>query len=188
MLPQNMPIIAYLGTTINEYIVKVLLFLSALEFYCPVCGEKMSRHGKYPRQIKDKKATIWIYRFKCKNKKCKKTVAILPDFLTPYKQYSADEIELVLLDSAVNKPEQINAEASLATVRRWINEYEDKMKTWVSNLKSILMTRTGKVISENRLDCRYIEQLSIILEEMPAIKSRGNILGTTMIYISAPIT
>ena len=181
-----MPIITYLGSTINEYIVKALFILEALEFYCPVCGEKMSYHAKYPRHIKDKKATIWIYRYKCKRKGCNTTKAILPDFLIPYKQYSGDEIESVLLDSVEKKPEDIdNTSASIATIRRWIHEYKDTTKTWISHLKSIYLTQTGRIISEIKLNCPYMEQLSIILEHLPAIKTCGNIMGAAMIYISA---
>jgi len=181
-----MPIITYLGSTINEYILRALAILGAMEFYCPVCGEKMSRHGKYPRHIKDKNATIWIYRYKCKNKKCKKTVAVLPDFLMPFKQYSGNEIESVILDNIEKAPEDIdNTLASISTVRRWIREYKYKMQTWVSLLKGIFLDLTGRVISEIRLNCPYIEQLSIILRELPAIKTCGNVMGASLIYLSA---
>jgi len=180
-----MPIIAFLGKTINEYISNALILLSALEFYCPVCGEKMARHSKYSRHIKDKDAAIWIYRFKCKNKSCKKTQAVLPDFIAPHKQYSAVEIESVLLDSIETKPEDIDTPASIATVRRWIRFYEAETTGWISNLKAILLTQTGKVMSELRLSCHFMEQLSVILEELPAIKTSGNVLGAVLIYISA---
>jgi len=183
-----MPIIAYLGKSINEYLKKVLIFLSALEIYCPVCGEKMGPHDNYPRYIKDKNITILIYRFKCTNKTCNKTKAVLPDFLVPYKHYSADEIESVLLDSIDTKPEFINTPAGIATIRRWVRLYKNEADNWISKLKAILFKKAGKAIDETKLNrCHFTEQLSMLNEEFnkefPAIKTRGNILGSTVIYI-----
>jgi hypothetical protein len=181
----NMPIIAYLGKTINEYNDSALTLLGALDLYCPVCGKKMAYHDKYPRPIKDKNTTIWINRVKCKNKSCNKTQAVLPDFIMPYKHYSADEIESVILDSIDTKPEFINTPASIATVRRWLRFYRSKTADWISKLKAILLAQTGKVIDDVWLNCHFMEQFPIIFKELPAKKTRGNILGTALIYINA---
>ena len=180
-----MPIIAYLGKTINEYISNALILLNALEFYCPVCGEKMEYHCRYHRNIKEKGITIWINRLKCQNTACNKTLAVLPDFVAPYKHYSANEIESVLLGSIDTEPESIDTPASLATVRRWLSDYKTKTTDWISNLKAILLLLTGKLISELRLNCHFMEQLTLILEELPPIKKSGNVLGAALIYISA---
>ena len=181
--PNNMPIIAYLGKTINEYIKSALTLLKALEFFCPVCGEKMVYHANYPRYIKDKSVTIRINRIKCKKKTCNKTQAVLPDFIAPYKHYSADEIESVILDSIDTKPESINTPASLATVRRWLSFYKTKSINWIIKLKAILLAKTGKSISESQLNCHFIEQLPKFIKELPPKQTCGNILGNALIYI-----
>ena len=182
--PNNMPIIAYLGKTINEYINSALILLSALEFYCPVCGEKMTYHDDYPRKIKEKGITIRINRIKCKKKTCNKTQAVLPDFIAPYKHYSADEIESVILESIDTEPESINTPASLATVRRWLKSYETESTDWLSKLKTILHAVAGKSISGLQLNCHWIEELPKFIKKLPPIQTSGNILGDALIYIN----
>jgi len=180
-----MPIVAYLGKTINDYMKNAIDLLNALVFYCPVCGEKMGYHCSYPRQIKENGVTIRINRLICQNTTCNKTQAVLPDFVAPYKHYSANEIESVLLDSIDTEPESIDTPASIATVRRWLNDYETKTTDWISNLKAILLSQTGKLISELRFNGHFMDHLALILEELPPIKKSGNVLGAALIYICA---
>jgi hypothetical protein len=78
----------------------------------------MMMHDKYPRKIKETGEKISIHRLICY--KCKKTIAILPDFLLPYKQYSANEIEAVLIDAETTSVYDIETEASVYTVRLWV--------------------------------------------------------------------
>ena len=114
-----MPITAYLGSTASDYKNKSHILLRSLDIYCsnhPT--ERMVVHDKYPRTIKETGDQISVYRLICYQ--CKSTVAVLPDFLLPYKQFSAGEIEAVLIDSGSMSVYDIDTDASVYTVRLWL--------------------------------------------------------------------
>ncbi|MDR1688839.1 MAG: DUF6431 domain-containing protein [Clostridiales bacterium] len=114
-----MSISAYLGTTADEYRKKSHSMLLALRLCCPDHADQiMVLHDKYKRKIKDISEEIIIHRLICH--KCGKTIAVLPDFLLPYKQFSAGEIEAVLIDSEEMSVYDIETEASVYTIRRWM--------------------------------------------------------------------
>ncbi len=66
---------------------------------CPLCHaqNRLNRHGFYDRNAIDEEASyrIPICRLKCPD--CKKTFSILPDFLLPYFQHTAEYIFHILL-------------------------------------------------------------------------------------------
>jgi predicted transglutaminase-like protease len=48
---------------------------------------------------------------------------VLPDFLTPRKQFATAEIESVVKQSKAGKtPYDIDSKASISTIRRWLRE------------------------------------------------------------------
>lgn len=114
-----MPITTYLGSTIHDYREKSYSMLLSLEVFCPKhADQRMMLHDKYMRTVKETGDQILIHRLICY--KCKYTIAVLPDFLLPHKQYSANEVEAVLLDAGMMSVYDIDTDASVYTVRRWI--------------------------------------------------------------------
>ncbi len=114
-----MSISAYLGATTEEYREKSHTMLLALGLCCPHHADQlMVLHGNYKRKIKDIREEISIHRLICH--KCGTTLTVLPDFLLPYKQFSVGEIEAVLIDAAEMSVYDIETDASIYTVRRWV--------------------------------------------------------------------
>jgi len=113
-----MPIIAYLGFTVKEYENDSMEHLCALTIYCPKdINAQMTIHSHYLRRIKETGEMIAVYRLICPE--CGKTIAVLPDFLLPYKQYSANEIEAVMIDAESMSVYDIETKASVRTVQRY---------------------------------------------------------------------
>ena len=178
-----MPIIAYLGKDINDYQANRAKYLKTLRFYCPKHGLELTFHAKYDRHVKDSNAVISIHRLGCPLDECHYTQAILPDFLQPYKQYSANEIEAVLIDAQTCVSAlDINSEASISTVRRWISEYRPILDEKISQLKTAIFQIAKKVVNETVLETtRPMETIQRLLSLLPAIR-RSNILGAAFIY------
>jgi len=181
-----MPIIAFLGKDINDYQANIAKYLEGLHFFCPVHGLELTHHAEYDRRIKDFHAVISIHRLGCPLKDCHYTRAILPDFLQPYKQYSAEEIEAVLFDApACESVLDINTEASISTVRRWISQYRPILDEKISRLKSDIYQIVEKVVNETTLDpTRPMETIQKLLLLLPLIR-RSTILGAAFIYANA---
>ena len=91
---KNNLIIAFLGKTIKEYRQNHVIYLDKLNLICPSCSSKTHWHCWYERFIKGEELPIMILRIKCCG--CKKTHAVLPDLLSPYKQYPLTVIEKIL--------------------------------------------------------------------------------------------
>jgi hypothetical protein len=142
----------------------------------------MAVHDSYPRTIKETGEKIRIYRLICYE--CNDTIAVLPDFLMPYKQYSANEIEAVIIDAETTGVYDIETKASVYTVRRWIKTIGDQITEWISKFKALIIKTTGKTVSEIiLLGLTPTEQLKTLSEYLPKIKTCGNILGFACIYI-----
>ena len=86
--------IAYSGMKFNTLIQKTYeifittFLLNLFQIPCSYCNKKghLIRYGYYKREVQldTKKAKLKVQRVKCKH--CKKTHAILPDWLVPYSQ------------------------------------------------------------------------------------------------------
>lgn len=178
-----MPIIAYLGTNVKEYREKARDLLADLGICCPKHPEKpMAFHDTYLRTIKETSEKISIHRLICHI--CHSTKAVLPDFLFPYKHYSADEIEFVVMKREKRiSVYDIDTSASICTVRRWLGEMRKKATAWISKLKSLAIERFACPISEAALyDLTLIEQIEHISQKLPKIKFSGNLLGYAALY------
>ena len=155
-----------------------------LEIFCQQHpNQRMTPHDQYLRGIKEPGEKIFIYRLICPI--CRGTIAVLPDFLLPYKQYSANEIEAVLMDAETTNIYDIETKASVYTVRRWIKTMRPQVTAWVSMLKTRAVELTGKAVSEVRLaGLGLISQLQCLSEHLPKIRCCGNMLGFAGIYLS----
>ena len=182
-----MPSIAFLGKDINEYKANSLEYLKSVHFYCPKHGLELTYHSSYPRHVKDyDNAVISIHRIGCPLKGCNHTLAILPDFLQPYKHYSANEIEAVLFDSQTcGSALNITTAASITTVRRWISQYQPILNKKISQLKALIFEKKKQVVNETILPLgREMEAIQILLPILPTIRY-SNTLGAAFIHTNA---
>ena len=142
----------------------------------------MKHHDQYARGIKETGEKILINRLICPICRC--TIAVLPDFLLPYKQYSANEIEAVLIDAETINVYGIETKASVYTVRRWIKTMQPRVTAWISLLKTRAVELTGNAVSEVRLaGLGLISQIQCLSEYLPKIRYCGNMLGFASIYL-----
>jgi hypothetical protein len=123
-------IIAYLGRNVKDYRAKILQYLAGqvLVLKCPVCGGSIKLHDSYDRHVHIGDIVEWIiiYRVKCKT--CPKTHAVIPDFIKPYKHYSACDVELALRDMEEGIPvEKVETASSISTLKRWMAEFRKKV-------------------------------------------------------------
>jgi len=189
-----MSIVLFLGKDVNEYKEKSLEIIeNAINNKILLCEYKLTPlkiHLHYTRKIKDKadkskREEIEIYFLICTECKRRHGHALLPDFLSPYKQYSANEIESVIIDSASQPVSEIDTEASESTIRRWIKQVGRRIIKAVSVLKAIFM-EMGRVIAEVRLTpghC-YSELEQMLEMALGTPKYGGNKLGLANIWLS----
>ena len=186
-----MPIVLYLGGNIKEYEVKseeiIKGHITAGSIRCELCTDPMAVHSHYTRGIKETGERIAITVVWCRA--CEKWHALLPDFLLPYKHYSGNEIEGVIIDSATEPAILIETAASESTVRRWIKRVGGSIIGAVGKLK-LLFGREGRAVSEIAIapgPC--YSELEQILEMAPSpIKCSGNKLGMANIWLGANVT
>ena len=180
-----MIIIAYLGGSVKEYLERYQDLAAALRISCPNHpNQTMVKHARYTRGIKETGEKISIQRLICRE--CNSTVSLLPDFLLPYKQYSANEIESVIIDSETTGIYEIDTPASVYTVRRWIKEMSGQITAWISMLKTLLIGVYGLGYSEAALaGLPLIEQIRELSKKLPRIKHSGNLLGYAGIYAAS---
>ena len=181
-----MPSIAYLGKDINEYNAKSREYLQELHYYCPEHGLELTYHADYARHIKDYGVDIAIHRVGCPLETCNYTQAILPDFLQPYKHYSAHEITTVLIEAESDVCAlAIDTEASISTVRRWISEYRPILDEKISQLKALIFQIAKKVVNETTIpSSQPMETIQRLLSLLSAF-NRTNTLGAAFIYVNA---
>ncbi|MGE5631669.1 MAG: DUF6431 domain-containing protein [Caulobacteraceae bacterium] len=182
-------IIAYLGQSVKNYLTHFLRCLESLELRCPCCGGETTGHGSYERHvhIADIVEYIPIQRVKCNG--CNKTHAVIPDFISPRKYYSACDIEFALddLEDGVI-PEQVESEASLQTVRRWWSEYKDKLEQSTGALRSLLFRLFNKTVNELKLmGVKGFTLLKRVLEAFPSIDSGGLVMGEANSSSNSPL-
>jgi len=180
-------IIAYLGQSVKAYLENYLKYLDALELRCPCCGGETIGHGSYERHVHtaDTIEYIPIQRVKCND--CNKTHAVIPDFISPRKHYSACDIELAVNDLEDGlKPEQIESEASIQTIRRWWAEYKDKLKQAAGALRSLLFRMFDKAVNElSMTGVKGFELLMRILEFFPPLLTSDLIMGEANLWLSS---
>jgi hypothetical protein len=183
----NNMIIAYLGQSVKTYLNHFLKYLAALELRCPCCGGKTIVHGSYERHvhIADTIEYIPIQRVKCCC--CNKTHAVIPDFISPRKHYSACDIEFALSDLEDGlKPEKVESEASVQTVRRWWAEYKDKLPQAVGALRSLVYRVFNKTVNELLMTgVKGFALLEHMLEAFPRIDSGGLVMGEVNVWLSS---
>ena len=187
-----MSIILFLGKDVNEYIKKssekIKKKLDNEEILCDRCLALMKYYIIYPRKIKETGEKIDITFVICTKCKPRHGSALLPDFLLPYKQYSAHTIEDVIKENAENEQrpiKEIDTPASEPTVRRWIKQIGGRITMAVSKIKSIFIEKK-RIISEINLEPGHCyNELKQLLKSAPVMqKHSGNKLGLANIWLS----
>ncbi|MEN3004804.1 DUF6431 domain-containing protein [Dehalobacterium formicoaceticum] len=188
--PKSIMIIAYLGRNVKEYREKFLRYLDELELICPGCGEKTVFHATYKRHlhIEDNVEWLTIQRVICKE--CERTHAVIPDFIRPYKHYSACDSEMSLRDMDNGIPvEQVETSASISTLRRWAVEFREKSHQIAGALKALLFRFYKKVVNEIEFyGLKIFLILERILEEFPEIESNNLVIGDTNILFTSNLS
>ena len=182
-------IITYLGRNVKDYRENFLRNFEKLEVICPQCSGKTALHGCYDRHININENTEWIViqRVICSN--CGRTHAILPDFIKPYKHYSAGDIEFALRDAEDGVPaEKVDTASSISTIKRWINEFRALGNQAVGGLRAILKKVFDKTINDiGIIGLNTFEALEYILEKLPYIKSSGLAIGEANQWLTSHI-
>ncbi|MCL6479418.1 MAG: DUF6431 domain-containing protein [Peptococcaceae bacterium] len=180
-------IIAYLGRNVKDYEKNFLKYLDELDLLCPRCGGEVVYHANYERHVHIDEAVerITIQRVICKE--CRITHAVIPDFIRPYKHYSACDCEMILRDMNNGIPaEHVEAAASISTLRRWMAEFQEKGRQAAGALKSLLFRLYGKVVNEIELvGLKLFETLERILKEFPEIESNNLVIGDANIWFTS---
>jgi hypothetical protein len=139
--------------------------------------------SSYTRKIRETGEKITIIIVRCP-RKCEKGQALLPDFVSPYKQYSLNEIEKVMNASENTRVSDIDTKASEATVRRWINQAGQRIIAGISVIKAIFV-EAGAAVSELRLDAGGgITAMKKLLGNAPKrVKHSGSTLGLANLWL-----
>lgn len=151
---------------------------------CPYCGGKVHKHGTRLRLVRatgiKKRCCVW--RFCCT--KCGKTFTRLPWFLLPFKHYIAQEIEGVLcyLYSG-GKFSKAPSEAEESTLRRWWEEYSDKMPQWAGLLESRIYKVFRQAPGIIKLPANPLKRLETALSGLPPLSSQWAVLVKTLYWL-----
>lgn len=185
--PTTMSIVMFLGHDVKEYKSRhneiINQQIKEGKILCEQCLQSVAIHSNYKRGVKETGEQIDITMIWCS--KCKIWHALLPDFLSPHKQYSCNEIESVIIDSGVvDNINEIDTKASESTVRRWINQISERIGRTISVLKYIF-GRIGHTLNEVAIKVGFVySELEQVLEMAPiTIKYSGNKLGLANLWL-----
>lgn len=143
-----MPIILPLGRTVKVYLHRYGKCGPEFAVVCPHCGGQTHKHGRYWRTAVTGRQVyrIPIYRWRCTG--CRRTTAVLPDFLVPYAQFVSLVRERVLRRRLRDWPvAKIAARAcrsvagglSERTVFRWLAKVRELATGWTQVLSEVLL-------------------------------------------------
>lgn len=144
----------------------------------------MKNHGYYNRKVRfgDDKVILKVLRVRCVD--CNRTHAVLPDFISPRKHFSAAEREMVIEDWESSIPiEKIESEASASTVKRWIAEFRRKANSVLGTLGAILFNvySTVSPLTTVGLGSSF-KNIESIIDVLPPIESSGLLIGKSNIW------
>lgn len=120
-----------------------------MEIFCPRCGRRLRRHGRYFRMMVLGKALyrIPIYRRFCP--RCKRTFGLCPHFLRPQSQFALGVREASMRLLLQQKSPASIAESicqgpkaggiSERTILRWQKRWNDGAADWLSHLSARIL-------------------------------------------------
>ena len=153
---------------------------------CPVCHGSMTLHGSYERNIIDTAGDLhkgWIAQGYCGV--CKKYHSIIPSFIMPYKQYSAEVVEKAILEhEELGSINNSSCQADESTIYRWINQFKERGASAVGWLISMLYSIYDQHISVLELRKEgMLKRLDRLTQRLLPIKT-GRIIGRTNIILT----
>lgn len=157
---------------------------------CPICGGKTSFHDSYDRHVHIGEEIEWITLYRVICSKCGKTHAIIPDFIRPYKHYSACDTELALRDQEDGIPlEEIETAASISTLRRWAAEFRYRGQQAAGALRSILYRHYSSFVSELKVaSTNVFHTIERMLELLPEVESSHLAIGEANMWLTNHMT
>jgi len=196
-------IIARFCDSSKEYIAKINYFFTELkktlksgDWTCRECQGRFGVHSYYGRWVIGADGVnirITIMQIRCLNSECGKTEAVLPDFVMPYKRYSADVIESVLLNYEKNGTlEACVCGAENSTFYRWIKYFGQRGECAANSLSAIFQERYDSGISLIKLIGKtLLERLATLLEAMAAksfddycVSGRSGVISAANVILS----
>jgi transposase-like protein len=166
-------IVTFLGSSVKEYLNIFLHKLAQMKLHCPICGSALVGYGMYLRKIKTTagKVEFPIARYYCSE--CKRTHAIIPDFILPYKHYPAKVIEEAVEDVVEKRisPEYAEGEQDISTTKRWVKTFKLLSSEISGTLESIAFRLYGKTSSIVGEIGSCFSRLKTVLKLLPDILS-----------------
>lgn len=148
---------------------------------CPVCSGCLKYNCTYhrsPRALDGGRFNIEIIQVCCET--CKKTHALIPDFLMPYKQYTTETIEAAISSDIT----VVNCFADNSTIYRWNRQFKARGTMAVLRIRLIVWGLHLRYINANELSSfSIIKQLSFCLGELKKEKS-DTVIGATNVVLT----
>ena len=160
--------------------------LEELDLICPKCGGRTSFHDSYDRHVHMGEKIEWITLHRVICGKCGKTHAIIPDFIRPYKHYSACDTEMALRDQEDGiHLEEIETSASISTLRRWVEEFKHRGLQAAGALRSILYRHYNKFINElEAASTKVFRMIDRLLDLLPEVESSHLAIGEANMWLT----
>jgi len=156
------------------------------EVPCPICQGSLKLHGSYERHFTDgagERYDGWIAQGYCGV--CNKYHSLLPSFIEPYKQYSAEVLETVITEyETTGNIKTSDCPASDSVIYRWIKQFKERGARAVGWLQSRLYTMYGEHISVIKVQQEgLLKQLDRLTQRLLACNARG-IIGKANIILT----
>ncbi len=144
-----MPILLPNYRELNQYIENIFSNIKEMQFYCPICGRLLWKHGKYARNaVTDQLTVILICIFRLYCPECRKTFSLIPSFLKPRYSIQMSVFENVIFSKVMLRKTYVEIThmlssrilgcISLKTIYRYINKTRTACKEIVVPLESFL--------------------------------------------------
>ena len=139
-VPSSILIVTFLGAAVNKYMALYLQFLETITLVCPYCQGACHRHAWYKRKVNDGYVVfeIRILRLVCLS--CRRTHAVLPDFLQPFGRYIQQARETIVpcIIGGVPVEKTVKHGQAVETSRRWLFRTKRVLNTVASALAGVL--------------------------------------------------
>lgn len=109
----------------------------------------------------------------------------MPNFLLPFKHYVAAEIEVALQHMLAGKElSRAPCGASESTLRRWRDEFIEKLREWTGQLEGRLFQLGRRVPGFISLKVSPLERLEAILSRLSPLPASWPLLVRTLWWLS----
>jgi hypothetical protein len=185
-------IVWYLGRSVKDYCENFLHQLDIWQLLCPACQQAhtLTRHGSYCRHLiwGDTRERMTILRVLCG--KCKKTHAILPDFVDPQRIFAMPVVESAVeavLDQKV-AVEKVDGPQDVSTIKRWCRRFRSYWREIYGALHSIVARATDINLSIAAVEeDAYLKKLQALWDHLPAVLCTSS-FGRANIFLTADQT